>query len=326
VARAAALLGAVTVAGCGLGPGGSSEGVATLTVTRDFGAQRLLEASVEDPSESETVVRFLDREAALETNYGGNFVDSIDGIAGAQHGGRRSDWFFYVNGYWSPVGAAEAGVRPGDRIWWDYRDWEAAYRVPAVVGSWPQPFLTDLDGESVRVRVVCFTAALPCKEVSRRLDDAGADLGGPPGSGPASGPRRELDGDGGSSADAGDEVRVLVGPWQRIRRDRAASVLEGGLAGSGVYAEFDRLARGWELVTLDARGRERDRLGAGAGLVAAVRLGERPPSWLVTGTDAAGVEAAVELLDAEALRDRYAVVAQDGGATPLPAAAAEEGD
>ena len=32
-------------AGCGLGPGESSEGEATLTVTRDYGAEPMLEAT-----------------------------------------------------------------------------------------------------------------------------------------------------------------------------------------------------------------------------------------------------------------------------------------
>ena len=46
---AAAALVAVAAPGCGLGPGESSEGEARLTVTRDYGAERLLEATVSDP-------------------------------------------------------------------------------------------------------------------------------------------------------------------------------------------------------------------------------------------------------------------------------------
>ncbi len=127
-------------AGCGFGPGPSSEGTATLTVTRDYGSKTLVDEAETDPHSSETVIRFLDREADITTRYGGGFVQSIDGLAGAERAGRRYDWFFYVNGIESPVGAAEVHVHGGDRIWWDYRDWTDAMQVPAVVGSWPEPF------------------------------------------------------------------------------------------------------------------------------------------------------------------------------------------
>ena len=39
---------ATTTTGCGIGPGDSSPGTATLSVTRDYGAQAVLEASESD--------------------------------------------------------------------------------------------------------------------------------------------------------------------------------------------------------------------------------------------------------------------------------------
>ena len=77
-----AALVAVATPGCGLGPGESSDGEATLTVTRDYGAEPMLEATESEPSASETVIRFLDREAEITTRYGGGFVQSIDGVSG----------------------------------------------------------------------------------------------------------------------------------------------------------------------------------------------------------------------------------------------------
>ena len=61
-----------------------------------------------------------------------------------------------MNGIESPVGSAERPVAGGDRIWWDHRDWTDAMRVPAVVGSWPEPFLQASAGEErLPVRVEC---------------------------------------------------------------------------------------------------------------------------------------------------------------------------
>ena len=86
------------------------EGTATLTVTRDYGTEPMVEASVEDPAESETVLRMLDREADITTRYGGGFVQSIEGVAGeVSRRGGRFDWFFYVNGIESPGRARPTG-------------------------------------------------------------------------------------------------------------------------------------------------------------------------------------------------------------------------
>src|SRR4029450_9362726 len=104
-AAAALALCATAAAGCGLGPG-EDEGKVDLTVTRDYG-HRVLLREEDSINESDTVLRVLDRNAEVGTREGGGFVQSIDGLAGGTSGGRRSDWFFYVNGIESPVGAAE---------------------------------------------------------------------------------------------------------------------------------------------------------------------------------------------------------------------------
>jgi Domain of unknown function (DUF4430) len=290
---------AAALAGCGLGPGSTSEGTATLTVTRDYGTERMVEASVTDPDESETVLRMLDREAEIETRYGGGFVQSIDGVAGGTEGDRRRDWFFYVNGIESPVGSAERAVRGGDRIWWDNRDWSDAMRVPAVVGSWPEPFVqSSAEEERLPVRVECAGAPAPCETTAERLADEGVTVS-----------EERL-----GRADQGEALRVLVGQWPEIEDDPAAAQIAEGPAASGVFAHFD----GDELIALDVRADSASRLGDGAGLVAAVRQGERPPTWVVTGVDDSGVRAAAEALGDSVLRDRYAVVVGAGSDATLP--------
>ena len=74
---------------------------------------------------------------------------------------------------------------------------------------------------------------------------------------------------------------------------------------------------------LDERGEVAAELGPNAGLVAAVRLGDDPPTLVATGLGVAGVGAAVDALDESALRDHYAVGVVDGDVTPLPVQAAQ---
>src|SRR3954463_4816534 len=203
VATATALACAVAVAACGFGAGPASTGTATLTVTRDYGSRTLLEATDENPPESETVIRFLDSEADITTRYGGGFVQSIDGISGTGAGG-TSDWFFYVNGVESPVGSADVRVKGGQKIWWDYRDWTAAMSVPAVVGSWPEPFAQNSVDHPQAVPVQCLGVRPACETVSKRIDEAGAKAAPIMSKGKA------------RSADA---PRVLVGTWPRVGAD-----------------------------------------------------------------------------------------------------------
>jgi hypothetical protein len=293
-AAAAALACAAAVAGCGLGEG-SSEGEAELTVTRDYGAEQVLSVE-EEVSGSDTVMRLLDRNAEIETRYGGGFVQSIDGTAGGERDGRRLDWFFYVDGIESSIGAAQAKLAEGDRVWWDYRDWTSAMRVPAVVGSWPQPFAGGASDERSS-GVECWGERAPCDWVAGRLRDLGATaVIAETGRGPAaSGPR------------------IIVGPWALVRADPTARLIERGPEESGVFARMARAGGGFELVALDELDREVERFGPGTGLVAALRVGDAPPTWVATGTDQAGVDAAVAALDEEDLDDRYAVAVRPGG-------------
>jgi hypothetical protein len=304
ILAAAVLIGTAAAGGCGIGPGEAQEGTAELRVTREFGQEEMLDGTREDPTESDTVIRFLDDEADIQTSYGGNFVDSIDGVAGSTVHPSDEDWFFFVNGYYSDIGAGEAHVHPGDRIWWDYRDWDEAYRVPAVVGSWPEPFLDGHDGQVLPVHLECLDAANACDTVAARLDEAGAEFTREDVTEPEPHP---------------DDLRILVGDWAAVRADPAAAQIEQGSSTSGVYAEMARCGNGFRLDVQNADGSVVTGLEPG-GLVAAVRNGEDQPTWVVTGTDDDSVDAAAGLLDEDHLRDRYALaVDAQGAALPVPA-------
>jgi hypothetical protein len=291
----ALLCAALAAAGCGLGPGAGIGGV-ELTVTREYGSERMLERSLE-ANESDTVMRVLEGSAEISTRYGGGYVGSIDGLEESQRGGHPYDWFFYVDGVESPIGAADYALKGGERIWWDYRDWLATNHVPAVVGSWPAPFVGGYEGKAHPVTVDCEGGGGACARAREALEGAGVSI---------------------ASGSPGGAIRVLVGPWVRLRSDPAAALIEAGPAESGVFADFERRRGGYELVALDAAGKAIRDLGPDAGLVAATRRYDAPPVWLVTGGTAAAVRAAAGLLEAAKLRDHYAVATGDGKETPLP--------
>jgi Domain of unknown function (DUF4430) len=309
----ALLSAALAAAGCGLGPG-AEIGSVELTVTREFGREPVLQRSIA-AKESDTVMRALEGSADIETRFGGGFVHAIDGVAEGERGGDPYDWFFFVDGVESPIGAADVDLRANERVWWDYRDWSATNHVPAVVGSWPAPFVSGVAGERYPVVLECANAkrgsfrtttvqkepqvawGAACVEAQAALEREGVTL--------ASGSPKAA-------------IRMLVGPWDRLRQDAAARLLEDGPGESGVYANFEAAAGRLGLVALNESGTPGRRLGPDAGLVAATSRYGGPPVWLVTGGTAAAVREAADALDEEHLRDHYAVAIEDGQETPLP--------
>jgi hypothetical protein len=291
---------ALALSGCGLG-GGSTPRAVRLTVTRDFGARVLTRPGAPKLRGQETVMSVLLRNYTVTTRFGGGFVQSVGGLEGGQEAGEPVDWFYYDNGVQAPKGAAATDVHPGDSIWWDRHDWSQTPDVPAVVGSFPEPFLHGLAGKRLPVRVECDSVAgAPCRTVIARLRAAGVpaavaalgSVGGPL------------------------TLRAVVGGWRSIAGDAGAASLERGPGVSGVYARV--APDGRTLTPLDANGRALAALGPGTGLIAAVRRGEDAPVWLVTGTDAAGLQRAADAFGAPALRNRFAVAVDGAGVHPLP--------
>ena len=291
---ALALLGAAALAGCGLGAGPAPGGV-QLTVTRDFGSTVLGSWSAPRVVGQETVMSVLLRNAAVQTRYSGGFVQSIDGVAGGHERGRAVDWFYYVNGIEAPKGAASTNLHSGDHVWWDRHDWSQTDHVPAVVGSFPEPFLNGTEGKRLPVRVECTSVGgRACRAVTATLRASGVPA---PVSALASGSEPKT-------------LRVMVGPWSALRGDPTAATIEKGPATSGVFARFS--PNGSTLTLLDADGRPTATLGAGAGLIAATASEESAPVWVVAGTDAAGVEHAAGAFGQATLHNRFAVAVSPG--------------
>jgi hypothetical protein len=294
------LVAALAAAGCGLGAGKGS-GDVSVTVTDDFGHRSLGTASATKTQGSETVMRFLQRHFHVQTRYGGGFVQAVSGLAGSS-AGAQVDWFYYVNGIEAGVGAADTRLHPGDRVWWDRHSWSAAMRVPAVVGSFPEPFRSGTGGKRLPVRIECTQVGGPaCTTARDRLRAAGVTDAAVAAAGGTAGK---------------DVLRVAVGPWRVLRADPALQQLQRGPSASGVYVRPS--ANGDSIGLLDASGKPTAVLGPGAGLVAATRLGDQEPTWAVTGVDAAGALAAARALDPRALHDRFAAAVSGGSVRSVP--------
>jgi hypothetical protein len=293
----AAIVSSLAIAGCGLGPGHGTADV-TVTVTRAFGGTPVATVTRTHVPGSETVMRMLQRSFHVTTRYGGGFVESIDGLSGT---GGHLDWFYYVNGLQAPQGAATTSVHRGDHIWWDLHDWTATDSIPAVVGSFPEPFVHGAGGRRLPTVLECASTGAPaCTRVSDELAGAGVPVA------------TQLLGAGTGT----DIATVLVGPWPALHGTLVAQVIQAGPTASGVYARFG--PRGRTLQLLDPKAHVARTLGPGAGLIAATSQSGSGPTWIVTGTDAAGVAAAAAALTPSRLHDRFALAVQGGEDLPVP--------
>ena len=263
------LIGVLLLAGGGNStPGSAGSAEIALTVTRDFGRTPVVALTHERVPEPPGLAEILQRYASPR---------HMEGL--------------FVNGIVAGEDAAALQVHGGDRVWFDQHNTNVTDVIPAVVGSFPEPFVHGVDGKRLPVRVECDDPrGDPCAAVADKLVALGVVAG------------RSI-----ISRSAADEsLRILVGPWKRLRgRDLEADSIDRGPQSSGVYARFD--ASGDALAVLDPGGGVAKTLGAGTGFVAATSEPERRPVWFVTGTDAAGVAAAARAFDESVLADRFAL-------------------
>jgi hypothetical protein len=176
-------------------------------------------------------------------------------------------------------------------------------RVPAIVGAFPEPFRSGLEGERRPVRVECDDAESdPCEDAGQALQRAGvatasSSLGAP-----------------------GTETvtRLVVAGWPRARIVRGAPRLEEGPEASGVFARFAPDGRSLELLDEDGEVARTVRPGDGTALVAALRPRADELLWLVTSLDRQGLAAGVDALEERLLRDAFAVAVTGSEVEKLP--------
>jgi hypothetical protein len=286
---------ALALGGCGIGLGPP---VVRLVVTRDFGSHLLSRSGPLKAGSHETVLSLLQAHDTVVRGSSPYFVQSIGGVSAGREGDSSLRWFDYVNGVAVARRLAKATVNPGDHVWWDLNG--ASKEVPAVVGSYPEPFLNGLGGKRLPVRIECAAASgYACRTVIARLRALGV-----PAAVAAIG-----------SGSAPETLRVMIAPFGQLEATLALE-LERGPQASGVYARFSEGGRQLTLLGQDTQVAQT--LSAGAGLIAALRQPKEAPVWVITGTDEAGMNRAAGALDQDTLADHFAVALDSGGALALP--------
>lgn len=257
-----------------------------LIVTKDFGRTKMFGKTVglvRDEVGMEVLFRNLD----IQTAYGGGFVNAINGLESGftfftGKDRKKLDWFYWVNGILAPVGVAEYRPQPGDVVWWDYHDWSMTMFIPAIIGSYPQPFKNGFWGKNPGTVIMygqgCESEAARLKlslekQGVRQVDSAAFDP---------------------QAIRSPKKYYILLGPWDEIS---ALSSLITDVNKKnkmvGVYVKFEN----GEVKGLDFKGNTvSSHREAGAVFAYGSAIGELNPVWMVTGSSTAGVKMAVDVL------------------------------
>ena len=100
---------------------------ASVYITRNCGNEVVVEST--GVGAGQTAMQALQRVADVETDQGGKFVTTIEGIE--QNEDKKLAWLYYMNGKEAQKGAAEIKLEVGDVEWWDLHNWEKTCKVPA---------------------------------------------------------------------------------------------------------------------------------------------------------------------------------------------------
>jgi hypothetical protein len=279
----------------------SSENSFHLHLSQDFGREKLDSRQVKVSDNN--LLDYMREEWQVKTGYGGGFVQAIIGLESAYSSGIRYDWFFYVNGVGSPMGANKINPSPGHIIWWDYHFWSTGPGQSAVIGCYPQPFKNR--GITILTTQRCMELALQCGEA----------MG-------ASGIRTV------EIADLSQNISLLerptvpvmvIGAWTELEENPYLQKWNESYRQNGSSIHFTD--NGVELLAAD--GQVQRTMGEGTGVIVASGkgLGDNNPLWLVAGVDDQGVKEAARILcsQPEELRWKYGLAVQGSQIMALPA-------
>ncbi|KAJ49661.1 hypothetical protein BD780_000535 [Clostridium tetanomorphum] len=257
-----------------------------LIVTKDFGHNKMFSQNVglvKDEVGMEVLFRNLD----IQTAYGGGFVNAINGLeskytffSGADR--KKEDWFYWVNGILAPVGVAEYRPSDGDAIWWDYHEWNTTMFIPAVIGSYPEPFQHGFWGKNPGT-VVMYTDEFKddAEKLKKSLKEKGV---------------KSIDvvKYDSTKIDKPDKYHILLGKWDDLlKNSKRLKEMNWRNKLEGTYVEF----KNGKLNALDNTGKViKSYDKAGAIYATSSGMGSTVPVWLVTGTDLENVRNALNVL------------------------------
>lgn len=286
----------------------SAESTVSLWVTRDFAREEMFARKVPlEPGKS--VMNILQDNLQVKTQYGGGFVESINGLASGYTGAdkKKKDWFYYMNGIITSVGAMDYRPIAGEVIWWDYHDWGSTVFTPAVIGAFPEPFRSGYRGVNPGTMVL---VTPECEKLGEKLAEYMRSLGVK---------EVEVKPYSESLLVEDKKITLVVGLWNQLENSPYWQRMQKQRRKTGLFVE---LASDY-FATLSANGAVSQRFHENVGAIIATGtgMGDTTPVWLVTGLDQNGLESTVKILTENngAVKQHFGALVVDGKVIAVPA-------
>lgn len=280
-----------------------------LVVTKDFGTEEILINEIEYQPNMTVMDLLFAAELEVKAGYAGSFVDGINGLISKGTGltGERLDWFYFVNGIFSDVGALDYFPEPGDVIWWDYRPWKMSGIAPtAVVGSFPQTFQYSYLGQLNPTYIMAYPEDLErAQSLKAILEELGV--------------KQVLVIDVNESKIQNPEgPTILLGQWNLIKEIDYIEKLNSNYDRAGFYGFFSD--NSLNLMDYDLKIKKRITEKAGLIIATGQGSGDYNPLWIVTGIDEVGFQEALGVLENnwEKLFKLYNAACLEGEVIGLP--------
>jgi hypothetical protein len=282
---------------CGARAG--EEAQLTLRVSRDFRSPPLLKKRVRCSGQS--VMKLLKECATVKTAFGGEFVQSINGITAGKGSNAQRAWLYYVNGMIADVGAAQYVPKCGDYLVWDLHACNGAVTVPSMIGCFPQPFQSLQKPGAAPLLILHNTrskeTALSLVRVLERQGVGTAKV-------------QSISG----SAIPGDSASIIIGQWGDIIGNPTLKQIYKHRKACGIFVEFNK--DGLHVLSLD---RTKRKPLPKAGVILSVKRGGTP-IWIISGTDHEQTAKAAEILihEPRKIRGMAAAAVSGGKLYPVP--------
>ncbi|MEA1961912.1 MAG: DUF4430 domain-containing protein [Bacillota bacterium] len=256
---------------------------ASLLVTQNFGNHIIFNKKVPIDDKS-YVLDILKANLDVETKYDGGFISSINGLKtqGSVMNGERGDWFYYVNGVCSHVGAMDYKLMTGETVWWDYHPWSTGPAVSSVIGCYPEPFVHGYNGKTGSINILYSEGNLNnANSLCDSLKARGVS------SVKVSGLSEEL-------VKNRHGPTIVLGKWSMLKEIYYLDNLNKAYRKNGTSVHF--LDNGLEL--LNYKGEVSKNIDGSAAVIVATGegLGDANPLWLAAGTDNSAVTQAIDIL------------------------------
>ncbi len=266
-------------------------------ISKDFGKEQLHDDEI-PLNENTSVMEIMEENYEVETAYGGGFVNAVDGLKSGftrnKDKRRKTDWFYYINGMLTQVGAKNYYLKPGDTIIWDYHNWSSNMYLSTIIGSYPSNFINGYEDNILNTQIKSTNAfKRESEHLSKFLKDNGlenvelADLD-----------ERELEDDNINS--------IVIGQFEELLQINYIKNIYKDGKRAGLFFEIQD-----NIKALDYQGNVSKEFKEGAVITSILKnYGSLGTLWIVTGNDDESIKNAIKILyeTPEKIEGKFSVI------------------